>query len=146
MIILRSTSADIPYCTGMIDEAASETGLPPAWKDVTSAALTNEEVFLAWENEQPIGYLAFTTAVLPDTSEFVLVERMLFVRKANRGGSAAPRLIKKAHGLATELGCAAMLAGSSLRSNTHAKRLYEACGFKTNLTFRKDTTCVTHLH
>jgi hypothetical protein len=90
--------------------------------------------------QTPVAFLHFVDVVMPDTSEHVLVERMLY---SPRSGFAARALLGAFELTALERECAAVLAGSSLGNNAAARRLYEATGYTTNYTFRKDLLCAT---
>lgn len=136
--IEQSTAADVEACQDMINEAGDDTGLPESWKECTTDALVERNVFLAWDDGVPVGYFAFLTCILPDTKEFVMIERMLYVCKSHRGGTTAMRLVAFAENYAKEWKCDAVLAGSSLHENALARKLYEKRGYKTNFTFRKD--------
>lgn len=139
MIIRLSTEADTPACKDIIEEAGHDTGLPDRWSECTKDALAEGNVLLAVEPfGDVIGYFAFVITSNPDTLERVMVERMLYVSKAHRGSTCAVRLLNAAEYHAKTKDCDAILAGSSLNCNDLARRLYEARGFKTNYTFRKD--------
>lgn len=85
----------------------------------------------------PNGFLQFIEVRLPDTNEHVLMERILY-QEAKGFSRVAFNLLKSFETVAKERGARAILAGSCLNHNEVTKRLYEANGFKTNYSFRKE--------
>lgn len=138
MIIL--TNKDMvsdPALINLWQRAELDTGLNISL-GVYRRAVKAGNVILSFSGSLPVAFIVFQEAVIPDTQEHVLMERMLFVDKDVRGKHHADALVACLEDTAKMLGCAAILAGSSLNSNALAKRLYERNGFKTNYTFRKD--------
>lgn len=120
--------------------AEADTGLT---LDDVRGYLNPANSFLMVVSGEVVGFLGYVQATMPDTREYILMERYLYVREANRGSLAAARLIKALVDEGARRECQAVLAGSSLNCNETARRLYEGLGFKTNYTFRKELQCVT---
>lgn len=140
MIVLCSSHRDIPYCREIISEATATTGIPAKWEEASMQALADGDVLLCWYDSEVVGFVGFTECVLPDTTERVVVERFLYVAEIFRGReyNVAGKLLEALELVGRFRKVDAILAGSSLHSNAHARRLYERHGFKTNYTFRKE--------
>lgn len=137
MKVVRSTG-ETSAIRALYDTAAEETGVTVSYENTILPALKAGWVLVGYDNEnKPIGFLQFILGHLPDTMEYVCMERMLYVDPHHRG-AMAHRLIKKLEEVATAHNCVAILAGSSLGHNETARRLYEFFGFKTNYSFRKE--------
>jgi hypothetical protein len=118
-------------------EAQRTTGVLVDFERTVVPAVDAGDVLFYTQRSIPRAFIQFVDVVLPDTDEHVLIERMLY---SPRSGFAARGLINALELEGMERGCAAVLAGSSLNNNEAARRLYEASGYKTNFTFRKDLT------
>ena len=130
----------------IIGRAASECNLPPYW--VEQAKLVVSQGNALYIEHTSFGhvhaFLGFNISTHPYTGEKLMMELMLYVDKAYRGLGHAEALVAMLEKLARLHDCDAVVAGSSLNSNAHAKRLYSGLGFKTNYTFRKELPCAIH--
>lgn len=116
-------------------EAAQATDVFVSFNHTVIPALEAGNVLFYVRDDKPLGFLQFVDVELPDTNEHVLIERMLY---SPHSSFAARALINAFEFEGLERGCKAVLAGSSLNNNEAARRLYEASGYKTNFTFRKE--------
>lgn len=86
----------------------------------------------------PIGLVAFDEARLPNEDTTVLIERALYVKPAYREEGVANSLVEALEQRARDLGCSAVLTGSSVGPHEPVIALYEGMGYTTNYTFRKE--------
>jgi len=126
----------------LVDEFSAFLQGRVAAVSLATTAIENRELLVAYDRGTPAGFIVFTTSVIPDTGERVLIERMIFVRRDYRGSKTAESLVNHCMDIGAKLGCTSMIAGASIGSKQHARALYERMGFETNFTFKKEITHV----
>jgi ribosomal protein S18 acetylase RimI-like enzyme len=126
----------------IIGRAALECNLPAYWTAQAKLVVKRGgALYIDGFNGHIQAFLGFNISTHPYTGEKLMMELMLYVDKEYRGLGHAEALVDMLEQLARAHTCDAVVAGSSLNSNAHAKRLYSGLGFKTNYTFRKELLC-----
>lgn len=137
-MILPSNEVPKEDRRAFVEMIASQEDLTPFQVSDMHLCLSAGQALLAFEDGEIIGGIGYTHGTCPRTCTRCVIERMVYVRPEHRSSGLASYLVQLLEEHARDIGASVIYAGSSLSNHETTKRLYEAAGFTTTYSFRKE--------
>lgn len=138
MIPVKSNELPKNVRDDIIYKIVSEQGLTDIQKMAMRMCLSSGSALLLMHRGAFIGGIGWTHGTCPRTAQRCIIEQMLYVVPKYRGKGVADELVVHLELVAKAHDASVIYAGSSLNSHEAAKAVYEAAGFTTSYSFRKE--------